>query len=204
MTIYNEEVENSAKDWDTDDSSQIPQKRKRVLSEMQKKFVVFYCTSARGDASQAAREAGYGKTTSEQATAKLLTNLNILEAIKEHREGMAEISQFSEEQIMKKLWGEANYYDEGATHAGRINALVWLGKHMGMFDPNTKRLAEAKSAKGGNTYNIINYSNATNTLENQYIKEAEVQKVIELKERDVLEAIATDSTALAGVNITSY
>ena len=174
------------------------------LTEKQKKFVTFYCTSASGDAVQAARQAGYGKTVCEQATAKFMSNHKILDAINDHRDGVAEISLFGEEQIMKKLWEEANFYEEGATHAGRINALVWLGKHMGMFDTN-KKSANAVQG-GGATYNIIQYGNATNTLEDQHAKAAAIELAVKQKESEVLEAVAPviESSAMAGLTVTKY
>lgn len=147
------------------------------LTELESKFVEFYCTEANSVATEAARLAGYSDLSAKKA-ASLLRKPKIAQAIDDWRENRAKRFRISPNQIMERMWEEANFYGEGATHAGRINALVNLGKQLGLFEQ--KKVEQAKNI--GNTYNIINYSDADPMSD-------KVQKAVKEKEKEVVEAL---------------
>jgi phage terminase small subunit len=149
----------------------------KELTDKEARFVEFYCTDANGVATEAARMAGY---TSESArgAGKLLKKEHIARAIDAWRENRARRFRIAPNQILERMWEEANFFGDGATHAGRINALVNLGKQMGLFEQ--KKLDQAKNV--GNTYNIINYSDADPMTK-------KVTEAIKTKEKEVVEAL---------------
>lgn len=59
--------------------------------------------------------------------------------------------------IMNQLWQEATLKGPGSTQAGRVQALLHLGKHIGMF--NTSKAVGIAGADKGTTINIMNYNN---------------------------------------------
>lgn len=149
------------------------------LTPKEELFVEYYCTTANGVAAEAARQAGYGDDL-VIGSYKILKRPQIQKAIERWRESRRKTFWVSETEILERMWQEANYFDQGATHAGRISALVHLGKHLGLFSEKPK---EAQGS--GNTYNIINYSSATPMAQTD-------QKVIEAikeNESEIIEAL---------------
>jgi len=69
----------------------------------------------------------------------------------------AESLTLSPETILDKLYKEATREGQGSNHAARIQALIQLGKHFGLF--------EEKKENASHTFNIINYSPPTSSSE---------------------------------------
>jgi len=89
----------------------------------------------------------------------------------------------SEVDILNRLWEEANNVEKGSNHNARITALVWIGKHLGMWQE--KKQEEAASY----TYNIVNYATASQLPTEE--------KLIENTQEEV-------SILPANVSLTSY
>ena len=161
----------------------------KKLTPMEELFVENYCTISNGVAADAARRSGYADSVIAKAY-EIVKKPHVAKAIDVWRENRKATFWISESQLLQRMWEEANNYDEKATHAGRINALVWLGKHMGMFGEQSKQ----DQIKGSsNTYNIIQYSGVKPMVENA-VKE---------KELEVLEAVGGVDESL-GIEIKSY
>lgn len=158
----------------------------KKLTDKEQLFVEHFCSGEDMSYAEAARRAGYGKNSVREAYA-IAAKPHIKAAIKAWRDNRARQFYISESKILDKLWQEANYYDQGATHAGRIQALVWLGKHLGMFTDKTKEQSTGK----GNTYNIIQYNSDSSTTPTPKSIEApeKIVETIEKNKEEVLEAI---------------
>lgn len=103
----------------------------------------------------------------------LLKQPHIQAAIKKHQESLSKKFKISEIDILNKLWEEANREGQGANHNARITALVWLGKHFGMFQEKKQETGPSSI-----TYNIVNYSEAEK--KEKVINESkEVEQVLE-------------------------
>jgi len=139
------------------------------LTPKQRMFVELYTGPIRGNAIKCAKEAGYGAGMSSE----LMRNEKILSAIEEQNELKRRQMFYDEQDILEKLWEEAQKEGRGSSQNGRIQALVYLGKHIGMWDDKSKALAEAKEnqGKGGVTYNIINFSDSEQqSLKNKVVE----------------------------------
>lgn len=73
------------------------------LSEKQKKFVDYYCSS--GNATQSAIKAGYSKKTARSQGQRLLTNVDVKKAI-ELRNIELEDERIADIAEIKKFWTE--------------------------------------------------------------------------------------------------
>ncbi len=69
------------------------------------------------------------------------------------------IAPYTEKEVLEGLLKEAR---EGTKGSDRINAWVWLGKHIGMFK---EKQEEKKSEASNITYNIINYNDSKKKVE---------------------------------------
>ena len=101
------------------------------LNAKQARFVDEYLVDL--NATQAAIRAGYSAKT---AASKGFSLLRIVEIAKEVERRQAETSEktgVTREQVLERLWVEANYDGEGSSHSARVSALSWLGKHHGTF-----------------------------------------------------------------------
>ena len=134
-------------------------------------FVEAFCSSPTFNATQAAKDAGYAEASAHIRGWKLLQKPNIQKAITKRLAKRKEAFWIKEDIILKKLWEEATNTDRGSSHAARINALVWLGKHLGMWQERIPVSEESQI-----TYNVINYS------DNGQLKEKIVDKIEENKE----------------------
>lgn len=94
------------------------------------------------------------KTWKESEANQVLARPHVANYLRKHQESVSKEFHLSEVDILNRLWMEATREDEKAQHSARISALVWLGKHLGMFQ-------EKKSEQSGPasiTYNVVNYS----------------------------------------------
>ena len=97
-------------------------------TEKQEKFAREYVKS--GNATQAAKNAGYSEATAKQAGHRALTNVDVATRIAELRAEAYEAADLTPELIAKSLMHEAVTAKEGGT---RVRALELIGKTMAMF-----------------------------------------------------------------------
>lgn len=121
---------------------------KFALTAKQEAFVEAFCGEAMFDPLKAYRIAGYatGKMNYSGAM-NVLKSEAVIRAV--HNRMNTSTFWINEGVIINRL------FEEGITASNasaRINALVWVGKHIGMWKD------KAGEAEGGNTYNIINYA----------------------------------------------
>ncbi|MCK5709070.1 MAG: hypothetical protein KAI07_00910 [Deltaproteobacteria bacterium] len=102
----------------------------------------------------------------------LMKKDKIATAIKQRTEINLYRVTYSTQDIVDALWLEARREGRGTSQNGRIQALVWLGKHVGMFTPEK----EEKEDDSGVTYNIINYKTHVDTRLEKRV-EKEVRKI---------------------------
>jgi len=147
------------------------------LTQKQEDFVDAFIES-NFDPVQAFKAAGYSDSSGKWMYQKAIEQLRkpvIVNAIKERLTKASPAHWITEDQIISKLWKEATDYGSKSSQAARINALVWIGKHFGMFQEKQKQ--EEKEV----TYNIINYSDYE-----QIQKEVNKPEVLEHKDKVVL------------------
>lgn len=165
------------------DPSKIPLKSQEQL------FVDAYCGPANYNGKKAWELVFNEDPTyyNELSARVLLKKPNVQSAIKKHQEKLSKKMNITEIDVLNRLWEEANAYGQGTNHNARITALVWIGKHLGMWAEKPKQV-EQQSV----TYNIVNYSTVENPDNNQ--------KLIEVKQEDVIE----ENDIPSNVSITSY
>ena len=159
----------------------------KSLTPKEELFVEHYCGTAQFNATQAADMAGY---KDKREGSVILNRPHVAQAVRSRIEERKQKSWLSETQIMEKLWDEAHKEGQGTSHAARINALVWLGKHLGMWQEKKEQQGETQI-----TYNIINYDN-----------DARVEKITNAIEdnREEVEANVESASLPEGVVIASY
>lgn len=99
------------------------------MSPKQKKFCEHY--AACGNATEAARRAGYSEKTAKQQGARLLTNVDLQDYIHELQEEDARQRIASAAQI-KAFWSDV-MRDTSQKTSDRLKASEFLGKTAGMF-----------------------------------------------------------------------
>lgn len=170
------------------------------LTPKQRRFVEHYTGPDRGNAIQSAKKAGYGAGMAPE----LMNNEKIVNAIIEQNELQKKKMFYDEQAILERLWEEATFEGKGSSQNARIQALVYLGKHIGMWDDKSKALAEAKQQKGDITYNIINFSDSKKEdLQDKVVHTIEQNKESVEKERERLDLKPSDDI-LEGVVLTNY
>lgn len=147
------------------------------LTPKQKSFVEHYCTDANFNAAKAAELAGYGLT--RNIYKQLMGNPKIKKAIEERVLETKRRSWLTEDTILEQLWKEAQREGKGSSHAARINALVFLGKHIGMFREKEEQKGPQKIE-----YNVVNYNSPTTEKIVEEIKENETE-VLEHKNDEI-------------------
>ncbi len=153
-------------------------KKRSDLTDMQEAFVNHYCGEANLNAKLAAGMAGYNSP--KDIYRKLMTNPKIREKIEEHLEERKRRSWLAEDAILERLWKEAQRTGKGSSHAARINALVYLGKHIGMF-----REKEEKTGPQKIEYKIVNY-NVPNVKQIEATIKDHKQEVLEHKDDEIV------------------
>jgi hypothetical protein len=162
----------------------------KALSAQEQLFVDAYCGPANYNGKKAyemvlAKDTSRGYWTELDART-VLKRPHVKHAIEQHQKAVSKQMKITEMDILDKLWVEANREGQGANHNARITALVWIGKHLGMFQ-------EKKQEVGPNTitYNIVNYSEAPTQ-----------EKVIENKKQESV--VEVENNLPANIQITSY
>ena len=142
------------------------------LTDQEKVFVEEYCGSANFNAVAAARSAGYRHHGHRDRSLALLKKPHIQRAIEGRIETRAAVAWYSEDDILKLLHKEATREGRGSSHAARIQAIVYLGKHIGMFREREKEAAQDNSTN----IQIVNYSNGES-----------IKKLVKENEKEVIE-----------------
>lgn len=101
------------------------------------------------NATQAAIRTGYSAKTARQIGQRLLTNVDIQEAIAAAQEQLRERTLVTQEDVIKGLLLEAQTNGEGSSQSARVTAWAHLGKHLGMFKDKVELSGslEVKSAR---------------------------------------------------------
>ena len=88
------------------------------------------------NATQAAIRAGYSEKTATEIGYENLTKPHIREAVERALAKRAESTELRAGEVIDGLRREANYQGEGSSHAARVSAWSWLGKHLAAFTEN--------------------------------------------------------------------
>ena len=99
------------------------------LNERRQRFVAEYLKDP--NATQAAIRAGYSEKTAIAQGSRLLTFVDVQEAIDKGRKRLAERSEITQERILSRLWEMAE--DPETPHVSRVRSYELAGKHLGMF-----------------------------------------------------------------------
>jgi len=108
------------------------------LTDKQRRFVEEYCSNG-FNATQAAISAGYKENAARQTASENLSKPDIQSAIQEFMEKATKKAIVTTSDIVKRLWEEANMFEEGSSQNGRIAALKTLTDFTGGFDANKQR-----------------------------------------------------------------
>ena len=144
-----------------------------ALTQKRRDFVNAYVGPANFSVGEAAKIAGYSDRSEGY---KALKDPEVQELVKEATTFAQETTWLSQNKILEKLWEEAHKEGQGCTQAARIQALVHLGKHIGMWQEKTEE-REAQI-----TYNIINYNSNADDPE---VTDSQIKQAIEDKREEV-------------------
>ena len=110
---------------------------KRVLSEKQEKFIDCYLADPKQNGTDAARKAGYTKTTAKQAAYRMLGNPFIRQAIEDRKRDIPKNVSLDPKYVVDgilKSIEEAKLCGQGAWQSQAIQrGYELLGKYLGMF-----------------------------------------------------------------------
>lgn len=110
------------------------EKMNRPLTEKEELFVESFIGDGRFDPLKAYEAAGYSYTYKPYSEAMtILKRPAVIREITERIANPQGTPWINKGTIVQRLWEEATKEGRGSTHAGRINALVWIGKHLGMW-----------------------------------------------------------------------
>lgn len=144
----------------------------RKLTELEEAFVDAYVGEANFDAVKAYSLAGYAYSSRPFTdAANVLRRVHVIRAIREALESSAKYQWITEDVIIQRLWKEATNDKKGSTQAARINALVWIGKHLGMWQERKEETGDKKPE-----IQIVNYQIPRDQLEKELTR-PEVEKV---------------------------
>lgn len=130
-----------------------------ALTDLQERFVEYFIGECEFNAVEAYRRAGYKKDSYLYSAAmKVLDSPAVKRAI--HERLNESTFWLNEQAVIERLWKEALTANAASA---RINALVWVGKHLGMW---REKQEENNTSV---TYNVINYG----------VDEKEVRQTIE-------------------------
>ena len=108
----------------------------------------------------------------------------VLEAIQRHADINAYTASYSHQDVVDALWAEANMVGRGTNQTARIQALVWLGKHIGTFSNTVGGKEDKGEVDQGNVFNIVNYKTHNASLEQsvQHAVEKLIPEAVEIPE----------------------
>ena len=102
----------------------------KPLNPKQQAFVREYLIDL--NASAAYRRAGYTSGNANVNGPRLLANAGITAALEAAMQARADRVEVTADQVLARLWLEANRQGKGASHAARIRALELVGRNVGM------------------------------------------------------------------------
>lgn len=102
-----------------------------ALTEKQKRFVAEYLIDL--NATQAAIRAGYAAKTANREGSRLLSKVDIADAIAKRASNTSEKLDLSAERVLRGLFDEATRTGEGSSHGARVSAWGLLGKYHSLF-----------------------------------------------------------------------
>jgi len=123
------------------------------LTDQEELFVAAFLEDSKFDPIYALSQ-GYPKSNYRKyaGAMKIMSRPQVRRAI--HTRMNESTFWISEGAIIDRLWKEGT---EAKTASARVNALVWVGKHLGMWQ-------EKESEESKTIYNIINYATAEDTM----------------------------------------
>ena len=129
-------------------------KRIKPMTQLQERFVEAFLGEAYFDPIKAYELAGYAMNGYNKYTdsMKILHSDAVTREINQRMVNKDTAYWISDNVIIKQLWKEATDYGDRSSQAARINALVWIGKHIGMWKEKVQADEEQKP-----TIQIINY-----------------------------------------------
>jgi phage terminase small subunit len=102
----------------------------KPLNPKQQAFVREYLVDL--NASAAYRRAGYKSGNADVCGPRLLGKAGIRAALESAMQERANRVEVTADQVLARLWLEANRQGKGASHAARIRALELVGRNVGM------------------------------------------------------------------------
>lgn len=146
----------------------------KALTDLQEKFVDAFLGDCHLDPIKAYDEAGYAYSHNKYSEAmKVLNSETVSREINKRMADKDTSFWINENVVIKKLWAEATDYGSRSNQAARINALVWIGKHIGMWQEKTKEEDKAPQIQ------IIQYG----IKEDQAEKELNKPEVVSQKDK---------------------
>lgn len=129
-------------------------KRIKPMTQLQERFVEAFLGEAYFDPIKAYELAGYAMNGYNKYTdsMKILHSDAVTREINQRMANKDTAYWISDNVIIKQLWKEATDYGDRSSQAARINALVWIGKHIGMWQEKQKEEADTRPI-----INITNY-----------------------------------------------
>ncbi len=109
------------------------------LNPKQAAFVREYCLDKNG--AQAATRAGYSKKTARQIADRLLSKVDIRQAVDAALAKLAFQTETDGQWVRRRLKEEAEDFSEGATPSSRVRAIELIGKINGVFEKDNAQKA---------------------------------------------------------------
>ena len=149
-----------------------------TLTELQDRFVESFLGDSLFDPVKAYYAAGYAESFKPYAEAmRILSSQAVVNAIHKRMAAMDTKFWLNEDAVIRRLWKEATDEGRGTSQAARINALVWIGKHIGMWQDKVESQEDKQPI-----INITNYG-----LDEQRVKtELNRPEVVEQKDKVAL------------------
>ncbi|MFO1268568.1 MAG: terminase small subunit [Rubrivivax sp.] len=107
------------------------------MTPKQQRFVEEYLVDL--NASAAARRAGYSVRTAEWQGPQLLGKPHVASAVAARRAELQAETGITQRMVLDGLRREAEFDGEGSSHAARVAAWSWLGRHLGTFEADNKQ-----------------------------------------------------------------
>lgn len=115
------------------------------LTPRQQRFIDEYIVG--GNATEAARRAGYSDRTARQIASENLSKLDIQAAIEAARRREAEYWQLQKRDVLAALLGAIQMAKEQVNPAAMIRGLVEIAKLLGYYDPEVAKVPLSEEAE---------------------------------------------------------
>lgn len=159
---------------------EVSTKREKIMSSMQEKTQAL-TTKQQAFFDVYIKHRSIAKVIKElditsNAAYSIYRSRNVQAALKEFNQDLQDKVVYDTATIIDKLWEE--YADEETPKNVKVQILVWLGKHIGMW---ANSLSTGDKDKSTVTYNIVNYNIEKEIEKNM----GEVEKIIDTTELDL-------------------